>query len=174
MVQRLRIRPPTGDEGSIPGLGGSHLHGAVKPVHLNYWNCALQPRSHDHWAPGLEPVLCSERSRRQEKPVPHSSSSPHSATGESPHSVTKTQRGLNTWTCVLSLSRVWLFATLSTIACQAPLSMGFPRKEYGGGLPSPPPGSSSQPRDRTRVSCVSCLTSGFFTCWANTEALINK
>ena len=36
-------------------------------------------------------------------------------------------------TCVtvaLSLSRVWLFATPWTVACQAPLSMGFSRQEY--------------------------------------------
>ena len=33
--------------------------------------------------------------------------------------------------CLLSrFSHVWLFATLWTIACQAPLSMGFSRQEY--------------------------------------------
>ena len=26
-----------------------------------------------------------------------------------------------------------------TVACEAPLSMGFPRQEYWNGLPSPPP-----------------------------------
>ena len=31
------------------------------------------------------------------------------------------------------------FATPWTAACQAPLSMGFPRQEYGSGLPFPPP-----------------------------------
>ena len=39
-----------------------------------------------------------------------------------------------------SLSRVWLFATPRTVARQAPLFMGFPRQEYWGGLPFPPPG----------------------------------
>ena len=29
--------------------------------------------------------------------------------------------------CVQSLSRAWYFATLWTVACQAPLSMGFPK-----------------------------------------------
>ena len=38
-------------------------------------------------------------------------------------------------------SYVLLFATLSTVAYQAPLSMGFSRQEYWGGLPSPPPGN---------------------------------
>ena len=33
------------------------------------------------------------------------------------------------------LSRVWLFATLWTVAYQAPLSLRFPRQEYWSGLP---------------------------------------
>ena len=37
-------------------------------------------------------------------------------------------------------SGVWLFATLWTIAHQAPLSVGFSRQEYWRGLPCPPPG----------------------------------
>ena len=32
-----------------------------------------------------------------------------------------------------------LCATLWTVACQAPLSMGFFRQEYWNGLPCPPP-----------------------------------
>ena len=38
------------------------------------------------------------------------------------------------------LSRVQLFASLSTIARQAPLSMGFSRQEYWSGLPCLPAG----------------------------------
>ena len=38
-----------------------------------------------------------------------------------------------------SLSRVRLFATLWTVARQAPLSMGFSRQEYWSGLPFPSP-----------------------------------
>ena len=44
-------------------------------------------------------------------------------------------------------SRVQLFAVLWTIACLAPLSMGFSRQEYWSGLPYPPPRGSSRPRD---------------------------
>ena len=40
-----------------------------------------------------------------------------------------------------SLSRVRLFATPWTVACQAPLSMGFSRQEYWSGLPFPSPGN---------------------------------
>ena len=37
-------------------------------------------------------------------------------------------------------SHVWLFVSLWTIACQAPMSMGFSRQEYRSGLPCSPPG----------------------------------
>ena len=37
-------------------------------------------------------------------------------------------------------SHVQLFASLWTVACQAPLSMGFSQQEYWSGLPFPPPG----------------------------------
>ena len=40
---------------------------------------------------------------------------------------------------VKSLSRVRLFATLWTVAHQAPRSMGFSRQEYWSGLPFLPP-----------------------------------
>ena len=38
-----------------------------------------------------------------------------------------------------SLSRVLLFATPQTIACQAPLSMGFSKQEHWSGLLFPSP-----------------------------------
>ena len=37
--------------------------------------------------------------------------------------------------------------------------MGFSKQEYWSGLPFPPPGESSHPRDQTHVSCVSCTSS---------------
>ena len=37
------------------------------------------------------------------------------------------------------------FATPWIVACQAPLSMGFPRQEYWGGLPVPSPGDLPDP-----------------------------
>ena len=40
--------------------------------------------------------------------------------------------------CAQLLSRVRFFATPWTAACQAPLSMVFPRQEYCSGLPFPP------------------------------------
>ena len=43
------------------------------------------------------------------------------------------------------LSHVWLFAITWTVACQAPLSMGFSRQEYWSGLPFPSPGDLPDP-----------------------------
>ena len=46
------------------------------------------------------------------------------------------------------------FATPWTVACQAPLSMGFPREEYWSGLPFPPPGDLPSPGTEPRVSSI--------------------
>ena len=47
---------------------------------------------------------------------------------------------------VYLLSCVGLSSTPWTVACQAPLSMGFPRQKYWSGLPFSPPGGLSDPR----------------------------
>ena len=48
--------------------------------------------------------------------------------------------------CVLShSSHVGLFVTPWTIACQAPLSIGFSKQEYRNGLSFPPPGDLPNP-----------------------------
>ena len=56
------------------------------------------------------------------------------------------------------------------VACQAPLSMGFPRQEYWNRLPLPSPGDLFWPRDQTQVSCIAVT---FFTIWATREAPIS-
>ena len=56
--------------------------------------------------------------------------------------------------CVCVFSCVWLFATLWTVALQAPLSMGFSRQEYWSGLPCFPSRESSRPSDQTQVFCT--------------------
>ena len=59
--------------------------------------------------------------------------------------------------CVLSrFSRVQLLAVLWTIACQAPLSMGFSRQEYWSVLPFPSPGDFPDPGIEL-ASLVSCI-----------------
>ena len=47
------------------------------------------------------------------------------------------------WVCMLR--PVQLFATLWTVASQAPLSIGFFRQEYQSGLPFPSPGHLPDP-----------------------------
>ena len=42
---------------------------------------------------------------------------------------------MTTVVCVIYFSHVWLFVTLWTVACQAPLSMGFSSHEYWNGMP---------------------------------------
>ena len=59
------------------------------------------------------------------------------------------------WERWKSLSRVRLFVTPWTVACQGPLFTEFSRQEYWGGLPFPSPRESSRPRDWTHISCVS-------------------
>ena len=52
-----------------------------------------------------------------------------------------------------SLSRVQLFVTPWTVACQSPLSLGFSRQEDWNGLPCPPPedlpNTGTEPRSPT-------------------------
>ena len=49
-------------------------------------------------------------------------------------------------------SRVWLFATLWTVAHQAPLSVGFSRQDYWSGLPCRSPGAVPDPE--IKPSCL--------------------
>ena len=64
--------------------------------------------------------------------------------------------------------------TSLTIACQAPLSLGFPRKEYWSGLPCPPPGDLPDPGIEPVPLSSPALVGRFFTTWdssATWEAL---
>ena len=73
--------------------------------------------------------------------------------------------------CVLScFSCVWLFATLRTVACQAPLSVGFSRQEYWTGLPFRPPGDLSNSRIKPVSFMSPALTDMFFTTSTTWEA----
>ena len=54
-----------------------------------------------------------------------------------------------------ALSPVWLFATLWTVAWQAPLSMEFSRQEYWSELRFPPPGDLPHPGIEPEISCIS-------------------
>ena len=67
-------------------------------------------------------------------------------------------------TYVLSrFSCVRLFATPWTVACQAPLSMGFSRHEYWSGLPFPSPGDLPNPGIEPTSLASPAPAGGFIT-----------
>ena len=73
--------------------------------------------------------------------------------------------------CVLShFSHVQLFLTLWTVACQAPLSMGFSRQEYWSGLTCPPPGDLPHPGIEPASLMSPALVGGFLTTSTTWEA----
>ena len=67
------------------------------------------------------------------------------------------------------LSPVWLFATLWTVAQQAPLSMGILQERILEWVAMSASRGSSQPKDWTQVSHT---TGRFFTIWATRDALL--
>ena len=73
--------------------------------------------------------------------------------------------------CVLSSFRhVRLFVALWTVACQAPLSMGFSRQGYWSGLPYPPPGDLLNPGIKSTALMSPALAGCFFITSTTWEA----
>ena len=66
--------------------------------------------------------------------------------------------------CVQSLSHVQLLVTPWTVACQAPLSMGFSRQEYWSGLPFLPPGDLPDSAMESKSPASPALQADFFYC----------
>ena len=60
-------------------------------------------------------------------------------------------------------SPVRFFATPWTVACQAPLSMGFSRQKFWSGLPYPLPGDFPNPGIKPMSLTFPALGGGFFT-----------
>ena len=71
---------------------------------------------------------------------------------------------------VSRFSSVQLFATLGTVAHQAPLSMGFSRQDYWSRLPCPAPGDLPNPGIEPASFLCTALAGSFFTTRANWEA----
>ena len=63
-----------------------------------------------------------------------------------------------------------LCVTPGTVACQAPLSMGFSRQEHLSGLPCPSPGDFPDPRIEPRSLKSPTLAGGFFNTSATWKA----
>ena len=80
----------------------------------------------------------------------------------------------NTCVCVCEVTSVMSNSvTLWTVAHQAPLSIGFSRREYWSGLPCPPLGDLPDPGiEPTSLMCPE-LAGRFFTTSATQEAQHN-
>ena len=64
-------------------------------------------------------------------------------------------------------SHVWLFATQWIVACQAPLSVGFPRQEYWSEIQRPPTGNL--PIQGSNLPLLCCRWIAYH--WATRKAL---
>ena len=65
--------------------------------------------------------------------------------------------------CACVLCRVQLFATPGTVACQVPLTTGFPRQAYWSGLLFTISAYLPDPGIELMSSVSPALASGFFT-----------
>ena len=102
-----------GDAVSIPGSGRSPGEGSGNPLQ---YSCLENPMDKGAWQASVHGVVRVGHDLVTKPPsqciLPHASA------------------------CLLShFSHVQLFVTPRTVACQAPLSMGFPRQEYWSELP---------------------------------------
>ena len=79
------------------------------------------------------------------------------------HCILSVSLGLPTLHVLSHFSRVQLSATLWTVACQAPLSLGFARSEYWSGLPYPSSGDLPNPGIESTSPVYPILAGGFFT-----------
>ena len=71
---------------------------------------------------------------------------------------------------LLHFSRVWIFETPWSVACQAPLPMRFSRQEYSSGLPSPSPGDPLKPGIEPASLTFPASAGRFFTTSVTWEA----
>ena len=71
-------------------------------------------------------------------------------------------------------SLVQLFGTLWTVACQAPLFMGFSRWKHWSGLLCPPPGDLHNPGIKPASLMSPSLAGGFFTTGSTWEAHVQR
>ena len=145
-----------GDSDSIPGLGRSPGEGNGNP--LQYF-CLENPMGRATWQATVHGVAKSWASLsnwahrstqeiRKNYPMKFGVESTHTQahTYSQVHVYTNTyvhwimgKKYFLLWREVKSLSQVWLFVTLWTVAHQAPLSMGFSKQEYWSRSPFPSP-----------------------------------
>ena len=120
-----------------------HIHSGIL---LNYKKECISVGSNEVDEPLLSakpPVVSNSvrPHRRQPTRLPHPWDSPGKNTGVGCHFLLQCMKEVK----VKSFSRVRLLATQWTAAPQAPPSMGFSRREYWSGVPSPSPHSPLPP-----------------------------
>ena len=76
--------------------------------------------------------------------------------------------------CARVLSHIQLFVTPWTVACQASLSVNFPRQEYWSGLPFPAPGDLPHPGIKPMSLASRALAGSLFTSWATKDTNIDN
>ena len=151
-LTQMQLGPKSIGHPSLWLLRASASHSCVLSS-LQRPQCALMERSE---APSPVSLQAESRSGPTEEQRPSWVSAPLLREAES------------TWGVTLSrFSRVQLSATPWTVACQAPLSMGILQARILEWVAMPSSRGSSQPRDRTQVSC---FVGRFFTVWATREA----
>ena len=154
---------------SMPGFPVNHQLLEFTQIHVHWVSDAIEP-SHPLLSPS-PPTFSLSQHQGLFKWVSSSTKTKKNSTDTTLNLLSYSQQGIilyeahffHLWNGhnihVLScFGHLWPFATLRTIACQAPLSMGFSRHEYWSRLPCPPPGESFQPRDRTHVSYIFCIS----------------
>ena len=98
--------------------------------------------------------------------------SPHTKARQDP--TRKAKQAASLLLCMLShFSRVQLFTTPWTIACLAPLSVGFSKQEYWRRLPCPPPRDLTDPGIEPVSLTSSALAGGFFITSASWEVQLD-
>ena len=149
-------RQTTRDAGSIPGSGRSP--GVVNSTPLHY-SCLENPMDRGPW----QATVHGTTKIWTQLSIP--------AHGYAMNLKRRSCREVNS---VQLISHVLLFATLWTIAHQAPLFMEFSRQEYWSGLSSPTPGDLPDPGIKLASPVSPALAGRFFATAPPGKALVKK
>ena len=113
--------------------------GRKNRIHIPINQNIREPSKHGMDYVGGAKSYISISSRREQKVASHGYRGSYHHITNTTTSTTSTTIIMIWWTVVKSLSRVRLFVTSRTVACQTPLPMGFSRQEYWSGSPFPSP-----------------------------------
>ena len=140
----------------------THIHG--RSQQRAEMSQMIQPRKHRSSSEGKSSEPPSSSEAREAQGI-YSSSLRYSPSQQ--NGVQKTEAHTYGCPCVLShFNCIQLYATLQTGAHQAPLSMGFSRREYWNVLPGLPPGDLPDPGIKPASLRSPVLAGGFFsTTW---------